>query len=81
MSNKPEHVVKLFTPTILDDCDFEVYKPEFERVFSSEKATNIAVSGPFGAGKTSVMATWEASKEGSEGPQLPASLPGELQRD
>lgn len=67
MSNKSEHVVKLFTPTILDDCDFEVYKPEFERVFSSEKATNIAVSGPFGAGKTSVMATWEASKEGSEG--------------
>lgn len=67
MSIKSEHVVKLFTPTILDDCDFEVYKPEFERVFSSEKATNIAVSGPFGAGKTSVMATWEASKEGSEG--------------
>ena len=67
MSNKSEHVVKLFTPTILDDCDFEVYKPEFERVFSSEKATNIAVSGPFGAGKTSVMATWEASKEGSGG--------------
>lgn len=67
MSNKSEHVVKLFTPTILDDCDFEVYKPEFERVFSSEKAMNIAVSGPFGAGKTSVMATWEASKEGSEG--------------
>lgn len=67
MSNKSEHVVKLFTPTILDDCDFEVYKPEFERVFSSEKATNIAVSGPFGAGKTSVMATWEASKDGSEG--------------
>ena len=57
VSIKSEHVVKLFTPTILDDCDFEVYKPEFERVFSSEKATNIAVSGPFGAGKTSVMAT------------------------
>ena len=35
VSNKSEHVVKLFTPTILDDCDFEVYKPEFERVFSS----------------------------------------------
>lgn len=35
VSNKSEYVVKLFTPTILDDCDFEVYKPEFERVFSS----------------------------------------------
>ena len=63
-----------FTPTILRDEDFSVYEPEFAAVFENRNVTNIAVSGPFGAGKTSVMNTWEKSRAGSKHSYLHLSL-------
>ena len=63
-----------FTPTILSNEDFSVYEPEFAAVFENRNVTNIAVSGPFGAGKTSVMNTWEKSRAGSKHSYLHLSL-------
>lgn len=39
----------------LTDEEFEPYVEEFETVFSDDFCRNIALSGPYGAGKTSVI--------------------------
>lgn len=39
----------------LTDEEFEPYVDEFETVFSDDLCRNIALSGPYGAGKTSVI--------------------------
>lgn len=42
-------------PKELSDKDFETYKEEFDFVFSDPCCTNVALSGPYGAGKSSVI--------------------------
>lgn len=42
-------------PKELSDKDFEAYKEEFDFVFSDPCCTNVALSGPYGAGKSSVI--------------------------
>ena len=69
-----ERVVVPFVPTKLGAKDFQVYEPEFKKVFSDDAITNVAISGPFGAGKTSVMNTWEESELGKKHGYLHLSL-------
>ncbi len=69
-----KRTVRPFAPTLLSELDFREYKSEFEAVFVDESITNIALSGPFGAGKTSVMSTWENSEEGKKHKYLHLSL-------
>lgn len=74
MNEMPQRIVRPFTPSLLNDQEFKVYEPELKEVFRVDGITNVAISGPFGAGKTSVMSTWEASKEGSSHKYLHLSL-------
>lgn len=52
-SEKPK--LKSLHPEKLTDKEFAVYKDEFDFVFGDPLCRNIAVSGPYGAGKSSVI--------------------------
>ena len=58
MNEMPQRIVRPFTPSLLNDQEFKVYEPELKEVFRVDGITNVAISGPFGAGKTSVMSKW-----------------------
>lgn len=47
------------TPALLDDEQFAPYEEEFDFVFSDPKIRNIALTGSYGAGKSSVMESWD----------------------
>lgn len=42
-------------PKDLSDEEYLVYEPEFNKVFNDSFCRNVALSGPYGAGKSSVM--------------------------
>lgn len=52
-SEKPK--LKSLHPEKLTNKEFAIYKDEFDFVFGDPLCRNIAVSGPYGAGKSSVM--------------------------
>lgn len=52
-SKKPK--LKSLHPEKLTDKEFAIYKDEFDFVFSDPLCRNVAVSGPYGAGKSSVI--------------------------
>lgn len=52
-SEKPK--LKPLHPEKLTEKEFAIYKDEFDFVFGDPLCRNIAVSGPYGAGKSSVM--------------------------
>ena len=61
-SNGEEHVVGLrpLAPALLSKEEMSAYEDEFDFVFKEDRIRNIALSGPYGAGKNTVMESWEA---------------------
>ena len=55
MTNEEKPVLLPLHPKELSDEEFSAYEMEFERVLSDPFCRNIALSGPYGAGKSSVM--------------------------
>ena len=47
-------------PILLPKEDLALYDEEFDYAFSEDRIRNIALSGPYGAGKNTVMESWEA---------------------
>ncbi len=56
------------------DVDLSVYKEAFLFALSNDEIKNVAVTGSYGAGKSSVMETFKKTKEGSEYKYLHVSL-------
>ena len=55
MTNEEKPVLLPLHPKELSDEEFSAYEMEFEKVLSDPFCRNIALSGPYGAGKSSVM--------------------------
>lgn len=55
MTNEEKPILLPLHPKELSDEEFSVYEAEFEKVLSDPFCRNIALSGPYGAGKSSVM--------------------------
>lgn len=55
MANEEKPVLLPLHPKELSDEEFSAYEAEFEKVLSDPFCRNIALSGPYGAGKSSVM--------------------------
>lgn len=55
MTNEEKPTLLPLHPKELSDEEFSVYEAEFEKVLSDPFCRNIALSGPYGAGKSSVM--------------------------
>ena len=74
MSEKKK--IQALHSTVLEPDNLCSYHEEFELVFNDDKITNIALSGPYGAGKSTVVDSWErnASVEGSNNPWIHISL-------
>ena len=51
--------VQALHPTLLDDEKMSPYLDELSFALSDPGVTNIAISGPYGAGKSTVVDTWE----------------------
>lgn len=47
------------SPTKLDASELLIYEKEFLFAFGNDNIRNIAISGPYGAGKNTVMESWE----------------------
>ena len=64
--------------TVLGEEDLSEYKDEFDTAFSENDITNIAVSGPYGAGKSTIVNSWEETtvKKGRTRPWIHISLAG-----
>lgn len=64
--------------TVLEEEDLSEYKDEFDTAFSEDDITNIAVSGPYGAGKSTIVNSWEETtiKKGRTRPWIHISLAG-----
>lgn len=61
MENEKEFSFLPLHPKELSDKDFEIYKEEFDFVFWDQSCTNIALSGSYGAGKSSVIGKAKSS--------------------
>lgn len=55
MTNEEKPILLPLHPKELSDEELSVYEAEFEKVLSDPFCRNIALSGPYGAGKSSVM--------------------------
>lgn len=53
-----EECLNALTPTRLSDEEFSLYEKEFSFVFNSPGIRNVALMGPYGAGKSTVIETW-----------------------
>lgn len=51
--------VQALHPTLLNEEELSPYLDEFSFAFSDAEVTNIAISGPYGAGKSTVANSWE----------------------
>jgi hypothetical protein len=50
---------RFYALTPIEDKDIGVYKDAFNFVFSNDKVLNVAVSGSYGAGKSSILESYE----------------------
>lgn len=57
MNNEKDYKFQKLTP--YSDADLEVYDKAFEYVFNNSDIKNIAISGIYGSGKSSIMETFE----------------------
>lgn len=51
------------TPTRLSDEEYKLYEKEFSFVFHNPKIRNVALMGSYGAGKSTVIETWNEKQE------------------
>lgn len=51
--------VQALHPTLLNEQELSQYLDEFSFALSDPQVTNIAISGPYGAGKSTVIDSWE----------------------
>lgn len=58
-----EESLNALTPTLLTDEEFKLYAAEFFFVFSNPKIRNVALMGSYGAGKSSVIETWDEKQK------------------
>ena len=49
--------------TPIDNADIEVYKEALDFIFDNEDIKNIAISGPYGAGKSSILETYKKNND------------------
>ena len=45
--------------TLKDDVDIDVYEEAFNYVFESSDICNVAITGAYGAGKSSILASYK----------------------
>lgn len=64
MTNEEKPILLPLHPKELSDEEFSVYEAEFEKVLSDPFCRNIALSGPYGAGKSSVMEKVKRQQQG-----------------
>lgn len=64
MTNEEKPILLPLHPKELSDEEFSVYEAEFEKVLSDPFCRNIALSGPYGAGKSSVMEKVKKQQQG-----------------
>lgn len=64
MTNKEKPILLPLHPKELSDEEFSVYEAEFEKALSDPFCRNIALSGPYGAGKSSVMEKVKKQQQG-----------------
>lgn len=64
MENEETPILLPLHPKELSDEEFSVYEAEFEKVFSDPFCRNIALSGSYGAGKSSVMEKVKKRQQG-----------------
>ena len=67
MRDNPNQVSKDFTSrfeklSFKDDVDISGYREALDYAFSNPDIKNIAISGPYGSGKSSILATYEKEK-------------------
>jgi len=55
-----EAVLRPLAPVLLSKEEMAKYDIEFSYVFAEDRIRNIALSGPYGAGKNTVIESWEA---------------------
>ena len=53
--------------TPIDDAEIGVYEDALDYVFKNDDVLNVAISGPYSAGKSSLIETYKKSHEGKEG--------------
>lgn len=68
MSKTKEIMLETLTPIILDDdqkekLNYKSYEAILDKVFATEDFCNIALTGPYGAGKSTIMNTYEHEHE------------------
>lgn len=61
MSSTPEYVFEKLTP--VGDTDIKVYQSAIDFAFQESDVKNVAISGAYGAGKSSVLYTYEQAHE------------------
>lgn len=61
MSSTPEYVFEKLTP--VGDTDIKVYQSAIDFAFQEADVKNVAISGAYGAGKSSVLYTYEQAHE------------------
>lgn len=83
MTNEEKPILLPLHPKELSDEEFSVYEAEFEKVLSDPFCRNIALSGPYGAGKSSVMEKVKRQQQGRGGKWITISLAtfGETSRE
>lgn len=67
--------IQPFHPTLLNATQLKPYQTEFKVALSDPKITNIAVSGSYGAGKSTLVDSWEALVSKNEEPHNSQARP------
>lgn len=58
MAEPKKYIFEKLTP--VNDTDISVYESAIDFVFENDDVKNIAISGAYGAGKSSVLASYKA---------------------
>lgn len=59
-SNKDKLSLAILSPT--NNAKIEVYEDALDKIFNDNRIKNVAITGPYGSGKTSIIETYKAKK-------------------